>query len=414
MTIGEHHNSPMLVEADRLRDTLVTAQLSINEATQLAELQATSLLRETLGMSAEQAEVDTAGLVDTRIAHKEPVISPRLMEHALPITEESARTTALARTAIGDILMGNDDRMILITGPCSIHNGEEALEYAAQVAKWRELYGDSVEIVMRAYFEKPRSEKGWKGLAYDPKLDGSHDIDLGLTYTRMIALGITEMGVPIATERLNAATPQYLNGLVAYDAIGARNIADQKAREYASGTSSPVGMKNGTDGSVKDAASAVVSANNSHTFLGTDMAGVSAEVETTGNELAHVILRGGADGPNYSPAHIEDAKKVLTKKNILGALVIDASHGNSGKEAANQAIVIDSIVEQVTDGEDVIKGVMLESNLKHGKQDLKTDSDLEYGVSVTDECIDVQETELLIRRIVQAVKDRRAALASAN
>lgn len=405
MTIEELHQTPMLQSADTLRGHLVTAQFAINEATHEAELAARQQLYQTLGVTHEV--VDTSDLVDTRIAHKEPVISPQLMEHALPISERSAATTRLARAAIGDILMGNEDRLIIITGPCSIHSGEEALEYAQKVAMWREKYGDNVEIVMRAYFEKPRTELGWKGLAYDPKLDGSHDIDLGLTLSRMIALGITDMGVPIATERLNALTPQYLNALVAYDAIGARTVTDPKAREYSSGTSSPVGLKNTPEGNTDDAVSAVVSANNPHAFLGIDMAGVTSEINTMGNELAHVVLRGGSKGPNYSKEQVTVLGKVLAARDLLQAVVIDASHGNSGKIAANQRNVIEDVATQITGGEQLIKGVMLESNLTHGKQSLTPDSNLEYGVSVTDECINADETELLIACLAQAVANRK-------
>jgi len=331
-----------------------------------------------------------------------------LLEEALPLSVESARTTQQARQAIGDILTGRDKRLLVITGPCSIHDGDAALEYAHMVAEWRQRYGDKLEIVMRAYPEKPRTELGWKGLVYDPRLDDSYDINLGLTLTRLIACRITELGVPIAMERLNALTPQYVNGLVAYDAIGARNTTDQKAREYASGTSSPVGFKNTPDGGAEDAVSAVVAANSPHTFLGISMSGMSATIVTKGNELAHIILRGGKTGPNYTAKHIAHAVELLGSRQLLKAIVVDASHGNSGKIAANQRKVIHDIAKQVADGERAIKGVMLESNLVAGAQKLTPGCDLVYGQSITDECVDLVETEAMLKNLSQAVERRGA------
>lgn len=358
--------------------------------------------------------VDETGLVDTRIVKKQQVVTPALLEAALPLSARSAHTTRLARTAIGDVLFGADDRLLVITGPCSIHDAEAALAYADKVASWREELGDDLEIIMRSYFEKPRSERGWKGLVYDPRLDGSDDINTGLVLTRMIAMGITERGVPIAMERLNAQTPQYINGLVAYDAIGARNTTDQTARERASGSSSPVGFKNTPDGGISDAISAMVSAIHPHAFLGIDGNGSVAHIETSGNPLAHIILRGGNDGPNYAAEHITRARGALVRRSLLEAIVVDASHGNSGKIAANQRPVIEDLSDQIADGQYAIKGVMLESSLRAGNQKLVSGGELEYGVSITDECIDVDETEALLHGLAVAVQERRRTLSLVN
>ncbi len=407
MTIEELHHTPMLREARHISDIILAEQVGIEAIALAAEQDARKRLQEQLGMSAAAAHVEPTGLIDAHIVIKKPVISPQLLDEALPRSKRSEQTTSLARNAIGDILLGTDDRLLVITGPCSIHDGDAALEYARKVATWRKQYGDKLEIIMRAYPEKPRSGLDWKGLVYDPKLDGSYDINLGLTLTRMIASRITDMGVPIAVERLNALTPQYLNGLVAYDAIGARNVTDQKAREYASGTSSPVGVKNAMDGSIEPALAAIVAANGEHTFLGTSMSGMSAQIETSGNPLAHLILRGSNDGPNYSAEHIARATSLLEAKELLQAIIIDASHGNSGKLARNQLHVIRDLSTQISAGQRVIKGVMLESNLVGGAQKLEPGCDLEYGKSITDECIDLGQTEALLVLLANAVRARR-------
>lgn len=403
MTVKELAKTRVMAQAQKIARATLDEQKNIEQIALVAERQARERLQKLLG---QDGSAVSAGLVDMRIASKEPVISPQLLEEALPLVKAAAETTREARAASSDILTGLDDRLLVITGPCSIHDADAALEYAENVAVWRERYGDRLEIVMRAYPEKPRSELGWKGMVYDPRLDGSDDINLGLTLTRLLALKITELGVPIAMERLNALTPQYVNGLVAYDAIGARNVADQKSREYASGTSSPVGFKNGQDGRLDDAVSAIVSANGAHTFLGISVSGMSAMVRTTGNHLAHIILRGGKNGPNYSTRHIQQTKDALAEKGLLPAIIVDASHANSGKIAANQAIVIHNLAGQIRRGEDVVKGVMLESNLVAGNQKLSAKGDLVYGQSVTNECIDLVETERLLEQLAKAVSSR--------
>lgn len=413
MTIEELGATPMVIEAERISEATLRRQTQIETQAVLAEQEAREELQNELGV--EDSSVGTMpDLVDTRILRKRPVISPLLLEEALPLSKRSAATTRLARAAVGDILRGDDDRLVAIVGPCSIHDGDAALEYAEYMQKMQQLYGDDLVIIMRTYPEKPRSELGWKGLVNDPRLDGSYDLNLGLTLTRLIAGRITDAGVPIAMERLNALTPQYVNGLVAYDAIGARNVTDQKAREYASGTSSPVGFKNAPDGSVEDAVSAVVAANNPHTFLGTSMSGMPAIVETTGNNLAHVILRGGKDGPNYYEHDVRRARQLLADRGLLEAIIVDASHGNSGKLASRQRLVVADIARQIQNGQSALKGIMLESNLVHGSQKLGPDCELEYGKSITDACIGLEETSALLGKIAQAVVIRRRTLSRSS
>jgi 3-deoxy-7-phosphoheptulonate synthase len=259
---------------------------------------------------------------------------------------------------------------------------------------------------MRAYMEKPRTELGWKGFIYDPLLDESDDINLGVAATRMLTCQITELGVPIAMERLNALTPQYVNALVAYDTIGARNTTDQKSREYASATSSPVGFKNTPEGSIEAAAQAVVSANGGHAFLGMGMDGTPNQINSTGNSTAHIILRGAADGPNYSAEHIAKTKQILAAKGLKQSIVVDASHGNSRKQASQQKVVIADICRQVSGGEPAICGVMIESNLVAGQQKLGDPAALIYGQSITDECVGLAETTEMLAMLAKASQAR--------
>jgi 3-deoxy-7-phosphoheptulonate synthase len=409
----ESAHAPLIDQAESALEVVQEAQAIIDAETRRLQGEVEAQIQAALGTDGES--LHNSGLVDINVENKQPVPSPGIVEEALPVPAESemARTTLLGRKAIGDILLGYDDRLIVITGPCSIHNAEEAIAYAEKVKQWRERYGDKLAIVMRAYFEKPRSEKGWKGLVYDPRLDETDAVALGLVLTRMIAMRITNMGVPLATERLNALTPQYLNALIAYDAIGARNTTDQKAREYASSTSSPVGFKNTPDGGLEDAVSAMVAARQKHSMLGLDEAGRVSHIRTTGNKYAHLILRGGKSGPNYAPRFVKKAKELIAKKSaetgedLPQAVILDASHGNSGKVAANQSKVIRSVARQLAGSEQAIKGVMLESNLNAGIQPINDGKDLEYGVSVTDECIGIEDTELLLDGLAKAVAFRR-------
>lgn len=398
--------TPVLNESAKIKNRLLKVQADIEAAAKAAADKLLETARQELGYD-ETAAAGSDQLVDSRVTSKTTVLTPKLLAGVLPVSKRSAQTTADSRQSIVDILRHKDQRLIAIVGPCSIHDPKSALEYAKRVKEWRERYGDQLEVVMRAYIEKPRTELGWKGFIYDPLLDGSDDINLGLVAARMLACQITDMGVPIAVERLNALTPQYLNALVAYDVIGARNTTDQKSREYASATSSPVGFKNTPEGSIQVAAQAIVSAKGKHAFLGIDTSGATKQVNTKGNDTGHVILRGDNNGPNYSAEHIATTKAILHDKGLEESIIVDASHGNSGKKASRQMAVIESISQQVAGGETAICGVMVESNLVAGNQKLGKPEDLVYGQSITDECVDLQETEKMLDKLSQAAAARR-------
>ncbi len=273
----------------------------------------------------------------------------------------------------------------------------------------RERHGDDLEIVMRTYTEKPRTEVDWKGFAYDPYLDGSNNISVGLIATRMLMGRITALGVPVAAEPLNALTPQYVDGLVTYNGVGARNVTDQTARERVSGFSAVVGFKNSPEGSIDVAVQAVIAARAPHEFLGIDRHGMSAQLSTTGNETGHVILRGDKDGPNYSAAHIADTREKLRKRGLPEVVVVDASHGNSQKNHLRQIDVVHDLAGQIAAGETAIRGVMLESNLLAGRQDLDQQHPdaLEYGKSVTDACVDLDMTAAMLDELAAAARARR-------
>lgn len=410
----ESHESamPILEESTRIRDALLTVQADINAYHDTLQRGKLAAVRHDLGYPAPEP-VELSGLVDTRIAGKTPVISPEALETVLPVTAASERTTREARQLVEDVLTGEDDRLIVIVGPCSMHDPEAALEYAEFVREMRDQYGDDLVILMRHYPEKPRTEKGWKGFIHDPLLDGSDDMNLGLIADRMTALRITGMGVPIARERLGANTPQYVNGLVAYDSIGARNVEDQNARMYGSGTSSPIGFKNATDGSPDAAIAACVAANTEHTFVGLSANGQQAVVATQGNPTAHVILRGGKDGPNFDEVSIKEVAEAIHTKNeqaglaIPTGVVVDASHKN--KIDGRQLDAVASVARQVSSGSVAIKGVMIESNIKAGRQKLdpKHLEKLEHGVSITDECVDLADTRTMLNMLSSAVRTKR-------
>jgi len=400
--------TPVLEEASRIKKRLLGIQTDIETLSETAADQMLESARRQLGY--DHGETVSDKLTDTRITGKTTVISPKLLGDVLPVSERSAKTTADGRRAATAILHHRDSRLLVIVGPCSIHDPKSALEYAEHIKKWRRRYGNQLEIVMRAYIEKPRTELGWKGFVYDPLLDGSDDINLGLVATRMLTCQITDLGVPLAVERLNALTPQYLNALIAYDVIGARNTTDQKAREYASATSCPVGFKNSPEGSIQVAIQAIVAAKGKHAFLGIDLNGATKQINSDGNDTGHVILRGDNRGPNYSPEHIAKTKKALKAKGLEESIVVDASHGNSGKKAANQMKVIDGVCEQVASGETAICGVMIESNLVAGNQKPAKLENLTYGQSITDECVDVAEAEKMLAQLAEAVGQRRRTL----
>jgi 3-deoxy-7-phosphoheptulonate synthase len=325
-----------------------------------------------------------------------PLIAPETLKSELPMTDAASETVLGGRETIQAILTREDPRMLVVTGPCSIHDDEVALDYARRLAELREKVKDTMELVMRVYFEKPRTTVGWKGMINDPHLDGSCDIITGLRRARELLLQITGMGLPTATEMLDPITPQYIAGLVCWAAIGARTIESQTHREMASGLSMPVGFKNCTDGGLDTAVNAMIAAGSPQSFLGIDQEGRSAVVKTTGNPYAHLVLRGG-NRPNYDSVSVQEAIQQLRAKGLCESLTIDCSHSNSRKRHQGQAVVWQDVINQIMDGNDRITGMMLESNIHEGKQKNTGDrSTLAYGVSITDACISWETTEQLI------------------
>ncbi|MEP6907541.1 MAG: 3-deoxy-7-phosphoheptulonate synthase, partial [Pseudoxanthomonas sp.] len=324
----------------------------------------------------------------------------------LPCDDPVSETVAQARAALHAILQGQDDRLAVVVGPCSIHDPVAALEYAQRLRPLRDALGGELEIIMRVYFEKPRTTVGWKGLINDPGLDGSFNINQGLRLARRLLRDINRLGLPAGCEYLDIISPQYIADLVAWGAIGARTTESQVHREMASGLSCPVGFKNGTDGNIKIAVDAVGAASHPHHFLAVTKDGRSAIAATAGNPDCHVILRGGK-APNFDAAHIESASQVLAKSGLPARLMVDASHANSGKNPDNQPAVIEDLARQMEAGETRIIGVMVESNLVAGQQNLVPGQPLIYGQSITDGCIDWDQTVTVLTRLAQAVRQRR-------
>jgi len=326
------------------------------------------------------------------------LIAPRELKNALPMTEASNRTVVAGRDAISAILKQTDPRLLVVLGPCSIHDPKGALEYASKLNALRQEVEDQFCLVMRVYFEKPRTTVGWKGLIYDPHLNGSDDIQAGLRQARELLLQITGMGLPAATEFLDPVVPQYIADLVSWAAIGARTTESQTHRQMASGLSMPVGFKNGTDGSLQIAIDAMQSAMRPHSFLGIDQDGFTSIVRTTGNPDGHVVLRGGRLRTNYDAESIREAAESLQKAGLPPVLMVDCSHANSLKQHAKQEEVWRSLIEQRLAGSKPITGVMIESNLSEGSQSIpKNLAELRYGVSVTDACVGWDVTERLLR-----------------
>ena len=349
---------------------------------------------------------------DIRIRELQELTSPAQVMGELVRTERATGTVLGARQSIHEILHGADDRLVVVIGPCSIHDPEAALDYAARLAGQRDRYRDTLEIVMRVYFEKPRTTVGWKGLINDPDLDDSFQIDKGLRLARRLLLEINGMGLPAGCEFLDMTTPQYTADLVSWGAIGARTTESQVHRELASGLSCPVGFKNGTDGTVKIAIDAVRAAAQPHHFLAVTKEGRSAIAATTGNPDCHVILRGGRQ-PNYDTDSIQAACAALVRDGVLPQVMVDASHANSGKKPENQPKVVDDIAGQIAAGEDRIMGVMVESHLVGGRQDMVPGIPLTYGQSITDGCVDWDTSVAILARLAAAVADRRNSLAVA-
>jgi 3-deoxy-7-phosphoheptulonate synthase len=344
---------------------------------------------------------------DLRLQKITELSTPAEVMGEIPRTLTATRTVAASRSAIHAILTGADDRLLVIVGPCSIHDPAAAMDYASRLAALRETLADRLEIVMRVYFEKPRTTVGWKGLINDPDLDGSFRIDKGLRLAREVLSAVNNLGLPAATEFLDLITPQYIADLVAWGAIGARTTESQIHRELASGLSCPIGFKNGTDGNVRIAAEAVKSAAQPHHFMAVTKGGRNAIAATTGNSDCHVILRGGVT-PNYDAASVEAAAAVLGKIGLTPRLMIDASHANSSKQPDNQPKVTADVGRQLAAGENRIIGVMIESNLVAGRQDVVPGRPLQYGQSITDGCIDWATTEAVLHELAEAVDSRRA------
>ena len=344
-------------------------------------------------------------VVDTR-----PLLAPQLLHGDLPLEVGAAQTVSDTRLRIQGILSGEDRRLLVIVGPCSVHDVDAARDYARRLAPLRERHSGELEVVMRVYFEKPRTTVGWKGLINDPHLDGSYDINTGLRLSRGLLLDLAREGMPTATELLDPVVPQYIADLISWTAIGARTTESQTHREMASGLSMPIGYKNSTDGSVTIAINAMQAASKPHHFLGINQGGQASIVSTTGNPYGHLVLRGGNRGTNYHPEAIVSAAAELSKAGLPDRLMVDCSHGNSNKDYRRQGEVLDAVADQVRQGSTHVMGVMLESHLVEGNQKLSADrAAMTYGQSVTDACISFETTADLLGQLAAAVAASRTA-----
>ncbi len=347
-----------------------------------------------------------------RIASIREVSKPAVVRDELPLNDAAVATVDGARREIAGILGGQDSRALAIVGPCSIHDPEAAREYAGKLAKLRSELAADLAIVMRVYFEKPRTTVGWKGLINDPDLNDSFDIDKGLRLARRLLLELNQSGVPAGVEYLDILTPQYISDLVSWGAIGARTTESQLHREMGSGLSCAVGFKNGTDGNIKVAVDAIQSARNPHRFLSMTVDGAVSIFETTGNEQTHVILRGGASGPNFTAEHIDETAALLDKAGLPQKIMVDCSHANSAKQHQRQLLVARDVGRQIAGGDARIFGVMVESHLCEGRQDVVEGQPLTYGQSITDACLGWDDTETLLRQLAADVRARRQKLAA--
>ena len=343
---------------------------------------------------------------DLRIKRIRPLLAPAILLEEIPLTDQAATTVAAGRRALEAILDGHDPRLAVIVGPCSIHDPQAALDYARRLKSLADAVADHLLLVMRVYFEKPRTTVGWKGLINDPDLDTSFQINKGLRLARQLLADIAAIGLPTGTEFLDTTFGQFYTDLVSWGAIGARTAESQIHRELASGLSMPVGIKNRTDGNVQVAVDALLAAAGSHLFPSLTKAGAPAILETTGNPYCHLVLRGGSEtGSNYDAVAVAAAARLLAKADLPERLMIDASHGNSGKDPTRQADVVDAVIQQMANGERRIRALMIESFLVGGRQDLGV-LPLRYGQSVTDACLGFGETEVLVRQLAQAVTPR--------
>jgi 3-deoxy-7-phosphoheptulonate synthase len=352
------------------------------------------------------SRTDTSNL---HVSSFQPLIAPDELLAELPLNEFQAATVHDARQAVRRILAGDDDRLLTVVGPCSVHDSNAAVDYAIRLAKTAADLEDELCVVMRVYFEKPRTTVGWKGLINDPAMDGGHDVHRGLRTARRLLLEVLGLGLPVGCEFLDPNSPQYIADTVSWGAIGARTTESQVHRQLASGLSMPVGFKNGTNGSVSVAVDACRAAHGVHVFFGLDSSGRASVVTTTGNPDVHVILRGGTDGPNYQPEHVASALEAVQQAGMPPTIMIDASHGNSRKDHNRQAEVAREIAGQIGGGQRGIAGVMIESFLVPGRQELGGPGELTYGQSVTDACMGWDTTAGVLADLAAAVRDRRSA-----
>jgi 3-deoxy-7-phosphoheptulonate synthase len=341
----------------------------------------------------------------------EVLITPSKLKESLPVSDKARDTVLSSRQVVRDILDGKDHRIFVVVGPCSVHDIKAAKEYALKLSALADEVSDTLYIIMRVYFEKPRTTVGWKGLINDPYLNDTFKIEDGLHIGRQLLLDVTEMGLPTSTEALDPISPQYMQDLITWSAIGARTTESQTHREMASGLSSSVGFKNGTDGGLEVALNAINSAVKPHRFLGMNNDGEVAVVHTTGNPYAHMVLRGGSRGPNYDSVHIKITEDELEKNGIRPNIMVDCSHANSNKDHNLQPLVMENVANQILEGNESIIGLMVESNLEAGNQSASNLDELQYGVSITDKCIDWETTEKSLREMRRKIKD---ALATRN
>lgn len=331
---------------------------------------------------------------DKRITKVKNMITPWEIKRLLILDKKTENWINSNRKVIESIINGSSNKKLIISGPCSIHNAKQAIEYAKFIKKMRVLYSDKMEIVMRVYMTKPRTNLGWKGYVYDPRLDGSNDIELGLKLSREIMLKIVQMGVPCAMEHVDTIIPQYFDDLVSWAAIGARTTESQIHRELSSGISTPIGFKNGTNGDVDIAINAIIASKNPHNFIGCDLKGYICSIETKGNPFCHIILRGSKSGPNYNCYNVKKVIESCKSKNITNGIIIDCSHGNCEKNFKNQIPVACDVLKQMTHNRNLV-GIMLESNISEGKQQIGKLEDIKYDVSITDGCLHLEDTKKL-------------------
>ena len=351
----------------------------------------------------------TGHIRDRRIARIEPLLSPAVLLEELPLLEEQQHVVLTGRHAVEEILRGSDDRLLVVVGPCSVHDPGATLDYAQRLSEQAARHKTDLKIAMRVYFEKPRTTTGWKGLINDPLLDGSGDVNRGLRMARRLLLDVLALELPVGCEFLDPITPQYISDAVSWGAIGARTTESQTHRQLGSGLSMPVGFKNRTDGNVQVAVDAVRAAAVPHAFAGIDIDGTPAILYTSGNPDSHIILRGGRSAANYGRDEVAQALALLRKADLPERLLIDVSHDNSGKQAARQPLVATDVAAQVAGGNGAIVGLMLESFLVAGRQELNSPTTLTYGQSITDACIDWQTTVGVLDELAKAVRDRREA-----